>query len=570
MHSSTSLTTGRTCDKCQAAFTIHPDEEEFLRKMTFTFGATKIHPPLPVYCPDCRLKIRTCHRNERYFYKRPSTLSGKDFVSVYHAEPLWGTADIVYTPEEWNLDSRDGVAQGRPYDSGKPFFGQWGDLHKDSPRLGMTVLANENSEFTAGTAYSRNCYLINSSEYCEDCMYGKLFQSSKSCVDCSLIYGSELCYDCFSVYDCYDCRSLSFSKNCRDCAFSADLIGCSNCFLCSNLRKKEYHFENEPLSKEEYGKRIREYAGSFRKSEEALRKREEMRRIMIHRAANIVNCENCTGDYIENSQNCIECFDVNDSQDCRHVTVGVNVKDVYDCSNMYLKPELCYETLGTIEAYHCAYCLYVFHCQEMLYCEYCFSCKNCFGCSGLRQKQYCIFNKQYTKEEYEKLIPGIIEHMKQGGEWGLYFPPQLSPFGYDESLAQEYMPLTENEAQSQGFYWRNMKEKKLTVAKTISADALPDRIEDVHDDVVDWAILCERTGRPFRILKQELDFYRRQKLPLPRLHPDERYDRRLVLRNPRKLWTRNCMKCQKEIQTTYAPERPEIVYCENCYLKEVY
>jgi len=42
------------------------------------------------------------------------------------------------------------------------------------------------------------------------------------------------------------------------------------------------------------------------------------------------------------------------------------------------------------------------------------------------------------------------------------------------------------------------------------------------------------------------------------------------LKNPRKLYIRNCDKCGKEMKTTYAPERPEIVYCENCYNKEVY
>ncbi|MDP2669631.1 MAG: hypothetical protein Q8O99_01100 [bacterium] len=36
-----------------------------------------------------------------------------------------------------------------------------------------------------------------------------------------------------------------------------------------------------------------------------------------------------------------------------------------------------------------------------------------FGCSNLRNKQYCIFNKQYTQEEYEQLVPKIITHMQE-------------------------------------------------------------------------------------------------------------------------------------------------------------
>ena len=555
---------------CKQPFEIHPDEEIFLKKIGWTFGKTKIHPPLPVYCPECRLRIRTSHRNERCFYKRTSTLSGKEMVSTYETAPLWGKPDKVFTSDEFYDDTLDNTALGRLYDFSSSFFEQFAALHKDGPRLGMMILQNENSDFSAGTAYCKNCYLINSSEYCEDCYYGKLFQSCKSSVDCSYLYGSELCYGCFSVYDSYNCDFVSFSKNCRDCAFSVNLVGCSNCFLCSNLRQKEYHFENRPLQKEEYEKRVKEVQGSYSGMEEMKVKLAGLRSEMIHRAANIVNSEDCTGDYVENSQRCLDCYDVNDSQDCRYVTVGVNVKDNYDCSNMYVKPELAYETLGTIGTYGTAYCLFVFHSQNLLYCEYCFNCHDCFGCCALRNKQYCILNKQYTKEEYEELVPRIIKHMMTTREWGLYFPPTLSSFGYNESLACEYLPLTKSEAIERGFYWRDNEEKKLQVAKTIRAGQLPDHIDDTPDDILNWAIECAETKRPFRITKQELDYYRRKHLPIPRLHPDLRYDQRLKLRNPRHLWSRKCMKCRKGIETTYAPERPETIYCEECYLKEVY
>ncbi|MDD5026310.1 MAG: hypothetical protein PHH13_02930 [Candidatus Peribacteraceae bacterium] len=562
----------RTCAHpwCKQSFEIHPDEEAFLGKIGFHFGKKVIHPPLPVYCPECRLKIRTCHRNERNFYRRPATLTGKEMISIYHEEPLWGPADAVYTHDEWNDESRDYSEHGRSYDFSRPFFEQFGELHKAVPRLGSMVIGNENCDFTAGTGYCKNCYLINSSEYCEDCYYGKLLQSCKDSVDCSYLYNSELCYECFSVFKSYHCAFVAFSVNCRDCLFSWNLNGCSNCCLCSNLHQKQYHFLNEPLSKEEYERRVQEFRGSHAKMQEMYRKWMDLEKKMVHRHANIVGSEHCTGDFIENSKNCLDCYDLNESQDSRYVIVGVAVKDNYDCSNMYIKPELAYETLGTIETYCTAYCLFVFHSANLLFCEYCFHCKDCFACVGLQHKQYCIFNQQYSKEEYEDLVPRIIEQMRSRGEWGLYFPPTLSPFGYNESLAHEYLPLSEKEARAQGFYWRKIVEKKPTVSKTIPAGSLPDRIEDIPDDVVNWAIVCEVTGRPFRILKQELDFYRRQGLPLPRLHPDERYDRRLRLRNPRHLWSRKCGKCGKEIETTYSSERPEIVYCENCYLKEIY
>ncbi|MEI8092502.1 MAG: hypothetical protein WCG98_10530 [bacterium] len=104
----------------------------------------------------------------------------------------------------------------------------------------------------------------------------------------------------------------------------------------------------------------------------------------------------------------------------------------------------------------------------------------------------------------------------------------------------------------------------------ILAKDLPIDIADIEDDVLNKAIICEMTGKPFKIIKQELGFYRRHKLPLPHKHPDVRYRERMAMRTPKKLWDRTCMKCGTAIKTTYAPERPERIYCEACYNKTIY
>jgi hypothetical protein len=83
-------------------------------------------------------------------------------------------------------------------------------------------------------------------------------------------------------------------------------------------------------------------------------------------------------------------------------------------------------------------------------------------------------------------------------------------------------------------------------------------------------IICEFTWKPFRIIKPELEFYRKHNLPIPHKHPDQRHRERMLLRNPRKLRKRVCAKCWETIHTSYAPERPEIIYCESCYTKEIY
>ncbi|MDI6883360.1 MAG: hypothetical protein QMC93_02760 [Patescibacteria group bacterium] len=240
----------------------------------------------------------------------------------------------------------------------------------------------------------------------------------------------------------------------------------------------------------------------------------------------------------------------------------------------------------------------------------CISSSNLFGCVGLRHKQYCILNKQYTKEEYERLVPKIIEHMKEMPyvdkkgrvyKYGEFFPPELSPFGYNETIAQEYFPLTKEQAIKQGYKWQDPEQRNYQI--DIKTEELPDHIKDVKDDILGKVIQCANASlqgsdpckaqctTAFKLIEPELRFYKRMNLPLPRLCPNCRHYQRLKQRNPLKLWKRRCMcggqasvngvykntikhfhgdsPCPNEFETTYSPDRPEIVYCEPCYLAEV-
>ncbi|MCX6721969.1 MAG: hypothetical protein NTY04_02160, partial [Candidatus Staskawiczbacteria bacterium] len=125
------------------------------------------------------------------------------------------------------------------------------------------------------------------------------------------------------------------------------------------------------------------------------------------------------------------------------------------------------------------------------YLEYCFNCdssSNCFGCIGMRKKEYCILNKQYTKEEYEEFVPKIREQMnatpykdKVGRiyKYGEFFPMEMSPFAYNETNSQEYFPMSKKEAVSQGYKWYDAEDRNYK--PTIKAKDLPENIKDVED-----------------------------------------------------------------------------------------
>jgi hypothetical protein len=214
------------------------------------------------------------------------------------------------------------------------------------------------------------------------------------------------------------------------------------------------------------------------------------------------------------------------------------------------------------------------------------SSSHLFGCVSLRGKSYCIFNKQYTKEEYENLVPKIIKHMsdapyidKKGRvyRYGEFFPSELSPFPYNKTVAQEFFPLDKERAIFENFWWKDKEERNYNI--DIKTEDIEDDINDVNDDITNKIIECAHKGtcnqqctEAFKIIPEELQFYKRMNLPLPRLCPNCRHYERLSQRNPLKLWHRTCMKegCTNEFETSYSPDRPEIVYCEKCYQQEVY
>jgi len=239
-----------------------------------------------------------------------------------------------------------------------------------------------------------------------------------------------------------------------------------------------------------------------------------------------------------------------------------------DCTEVGDEVELQYECycLG-YTAYNNRFCTHQLGgSADLTYCFFTPYCKDCFGCVGQHHGRYRIFNKQYTEEEYEVLKEKIIEHMKQTGEWGEFFPAQISPQGYNETMAMEHFPLTKEEAVARGYKWKD----ETPGAKYEGPKyEIPNDIADVEDSIVDAVLTCEKSGKHYRILKSELKFYRSMNIPVPTRCPEVRYKQRKSLRNERVLYDRKCADCQCDMQTTYVSDCPEKVLCDSCYQKAV-
>lgn len=560
----------RMCQNCKKKFTIESDDFNF-------YG--KIHVPPPTWCPECRLIRRLSWRNEHSLFRRQNGASknSETLISIYHPD----AKIISYDKEMWWSDKWDPCDYGVDYDFSRSFFEQFRELLERVPHIALFDSKSVNARFCNATVEMKNCYLVTAGWASEDSMYCNRIDHSKLTHDSYSSLNTELCYE--TVY-CKNSNRLFFSresKNCMDSYFLYDCRNCSDCILCTNLRNKNYCIENTQYTKEEYLKKKKELALDTRSGIEKLKMRfRELWGQAFHKHLKLTNTINVVGDHVENSRNCFYVFDINGEADnSKYANWGVKgLKDSYDVGPGCGNSELTYE--AGVYNNQCFFGATIWYSSNVFYSYMMNNCQNCFGCAEMNGKQYCILNKQYTKEEYEKLVPKIIEQMKkmpyvdkQGRSYyfGEFFPAEISPFAYNETIAQDYFPLDIKTAEHKGYSWRKYIPNYYKT--TINGKNLPQTIAEVDDSILDQVIECEITKKPFKILEQELSFYRRLNLPLPSIHPDERHSIRLKLRNPMILRKRKCFFGDKEIDTTYLPVSeggPEKVVCAEHYNKEIY
>ncbi len=595
----------KTCRNCKEEFTIDQEDFDFYEKMKV---------PVPTWCWKCQLMRRLAFRNERALYRRKESVEGKEVISIYSPDkPIQ-----VYNQDYWESDNWDPLNFGREYDFSNSFFSQFHDLIKQIPWPSRFIYNSVNCDYCNVVTDNKNCYLVFGGDFNEDCAYSIFNFYSRDCFDVYWLNKSELSYECMDGENNY---KVTFSQYVRDSADSSFLYNCSNlqnCLGCVNLKNKSYCIFNEQYTKEEYEKKLADFnLRNYKNLVDFKERFQEFKLKFPHRYAEILRALNSTGHNLHDVKNCKNCFDIyENAEDCKNIFLGGwGLKDSRNSNHVGHKAELIYDSIGSFgNTNRALFSIFNSTSYEIMYSSNCRSSSNLFGCVGLKNKQYCILNKQYTKEEYEELVPKIIKHMdempyidKKGRtyKYGEFFPSELSFFAYNETVAQDLFPLTKEEAIQQGFKWKDPEERK--IKPDIKTEDLPDDIKDVENDILEKTIQCahakikedgtleqncnEQCTTAFKIISRELDFYRKMNLPLPRLCPNCRNYQRIKKRNPLKLWKRKCMcngkssvnkvyqntaehshgdePCPNEFETSYSPDRKEIIYCEECYNKEI-
>ncbi len=562
----------RVCQNCKHDFTIEPDDFSFYEK---------IKVPPPTFCPECRMIRRFSFQNTWNLYWRNCDKCGKKTLSLYSKEKKL----TIYCQPCWWADDWDGTEYGIDYDPNRSFLEQIKDLIKRTPHSALTseYLSNKNCEYANALAWSKDCFMVFWADFCDTVYYSTLLNTLKHSSDCIRGFYSELCYESVGLGRCYQ---TFFSDECDDCInvwFCRNCYNCQNCVGCVNLSGASNCIFNIKYSKDEYEKKVKELNLKSWKTLNYLKDQafafwltKPFRAYHGHSLS-----YNVTGDYIFTSKNSKESYVLNGGEDCKYcqfVTV-VPVKDCFDYSGWGNNAELIYE--ATVVGENSSKVFFSCECwpdvMDLQYCYWNISGKNNFGCANLKRKKNCILNKEYTKEEFERLKSKIVEEMRLNPyisksshkySYGEFFPPEFSMFPYNKSNAMRFFPKTKEEALAEGYDWDDSEISSYRTS--IKSFDLPDTIEQVNESILNEIIECSNCSRAYKIVKGELDLLKKLELPLPHDCPKCRENKRFSRMTMPKLYDRKCDKCGKELRSPYSSDRSEIIYCESCYQKEVY
>src|SRR3989344_483001 len=506
----------RDCQNCKKPFVIELDDFGFYER---------IQVPPPTFCPRCRDQRRMTFRNERSLYRRKCDLCGKNIIARFSPDKPYP----VYCRECWWSDKWDPKSFGKNYDFSRPFFEQFKELLYSIPQVALITSNTVNSDWVNQETDDKNCYLN---------------------------------------------------------------------FGGAGLRNKRYYIWNRPHTKEEYERFLAENPLTHPNLKRLRTEAEKVWLSVPRRFAAIYKCKDVTGDILSESKNSKDCWLSEKLEDTKHIYIAADLKDCWDITAVGWS-ELAYESAHAMGINGSKFCTYSIvsgtGAPASVNLEYCYgtvTSNNCFACVNLSKGEYCILNKQYSKEEYAELKEKIIRHMSEmpykdrlGREYryGEFFPSEISLYVYNETGAQDYYALAREQAEAQGFTWKETEDAH----EAIPDLPVPDDIREVKDDILSQTLKCEVSGRPYRIIPMELQFYRRLQLPLPRRAPEQRQRDRIRKLLPKVLHRRQCdcegsggkyanqtehfhgeEKCPNTFETPYASDRPETVYCEQCYQAE--
>lgn len=441
----------------------------------------------------------------------------------------------ICSQSEFELSRESLTKYGRTYDKNISFFDNFSKI------LTQTVLPNIfhyreniNSDFTDTAVDSKNTYLSNSVVlYSEDVLYSFMVRGECRNILNSMYISSssENIYSSRGVLESYKIFYSSYIQNSNNIYFSSNLIGCSECLFCNRLENKKYYIENIKYTESEY----------FQKKAEILKDKQNFSlwysQIETKWKNNI--SKNVTGNYVVQSEN-VESgsyvFHTKDARNIMFVWAKEENRDIYDVfilwgsgrSDLYWV-----QSSWWSDKVYCSACIGYSH--AIYYSYFLEGCSFCLWCVGLKNKSFCILNKQYTKEEWYTLTSQIFSGMDK--KWILwdFFPGSMNPFYFNDTMAWLLYGFTKEEVMEKWYMWRDEKlgvdipDTKIVIwVWELAQYQGYDRWWNwVIDTTILEKVIEDEEGNYYKIVRAEYDFLMKHGLPLPELHWVERMKQHL-------------------------------------------
>ena len=505
--------------------------------------------PLPKIAPEERFRHQLAFRNEiRFFWRRCSGTSEK-ILSVFPAQ----TDFPVFKYDLWKSDEWDPLAYGNEFTFDRLFVDQLSELWASVPRPAFSGSSIRDSNAVhAGVEVDSGFYLFSALRS-KQSLYSSFLSNCSDCLDSHALNSCELCYESTHLKNCSRVLFSESSTDCRDCWFISNCSSCQDCLFCTNLENRKYHIFNQAVTREVYERSLREWNFSSRANLDLAKER--FRHFLADKPLPW-----CVGDTTSSvsgnflfgcnaAKNCYECFDSENISDCNCLVNSRNCVDGYGGSNL----EDCAQFVSVASAgrgrarrvFNSIECYG--NLEELAYCSYCEDCSNIFACVGLKNKEYCLFNKQYSRSEYFRRRTEIVNFLKQRKIWGGFFPASFSVHPYNHSAASVFTPLGKVPAMMMGFSWDESdsfirpsvlaSRKKRSQAERFSR--VPDRLSEIDQKTLrDVIYLCQLSGKPFTFQAAELKLYEKLGVAPPDKIFEQRNYERIGSQPPKKLHAR--------------------------------
>lgn len=177
------------------------------------------------------------------------------------------------------------------------------------------------------------------------------------------------CYHCFFIKNCVQCQDSFGIEECDNC---------HHCIGCYGLRNKEYHVYNQPVTKEKF-QDVWNSALTHGGSIKILSDLKNLREKQYVRNMHLINCENCSGDQLENGKDGYMCFDAKNIENARYVYFSPKNINALDC--VYTAPfgiEYSAECNSVIDVSHSLSNFHIWHGSRIYYSISCHNSEDIF------------------------------------------------------------------------------------------------------------------------------------------------------------------------------------------------